>query len=66
MRQLSVAMENSHKTRDQLLARNKQLEADMKALKREFNKKVTDMVQNQLRNSKSSMSAVSDGEGEII
>ena len=42
MRQLHLAMENSHKTRDQLLARNKQLEADMKTLKREFNKKVTE------------------------
>ncbi|GFO42044.1 protein fam184a-like [Plakobranchus ocellatus] len=42
VRQLHLAMENSHKTRDQLLMRNKQLEADMKSLKREFNKKATE------------------------
>lgn len=42
VRQLHLAMDNSHKTRDQLLARNKQLEADMKALRREFNRKATE------------------------
>ncbi|GFS27352.1 protein FAM184A-like [Elysia marginata] len=39
-------MDNSHKTRDQLLARNKQLEADMKTLRREFNKKATETRSN--------------------
>ena len=39
-------MENSHKTRDQLLARSKQLEADMKTLRREFNKKTTETHNN--------------------
>ena len=44
LRQVHPALEESHRTRDQLLARNKQLDADMKALKRDFNRKVAEVV----------------------
>ena len=59
VKQLSNMMDNAHKARDQLLGRNKQLEADMKALKREFSKRVTEAVNEQLKNKNKSMSSVS-------
>ena len=47
LRQVHGALDESHRTRDQLLMRNKQLEADMKALKRDFNRKVAEVVNGQ-------------------
>ncbi|KAK7116707.1 protein FAM184A-like [Littorina saxatilis] len=47
LRQVHSALDESHGTRDQLLVRNKQLEADMKALKRDFNRKVSEVVNGQ-------------------
>ena len=50
LRQVHAALDESHRTRDQLLLRNKQLEADMKGLKRDFNRKVAEVVSGQRSN----------------
>ena len=47
---MHAALDESHRTRDQLLLRNKQLEADMKGLKRDFNRKVAEVVSGQRSN----------------
>ncbi|XP_076444173.1 uncharacterized protein LOC143282423 [Babylonia areolata] len=47
LRHVHAALEESHRTRDQLLVRNKQLEADLKTLRRDFNRKVTEVVNGQ-------------------
>nr|KAG5709956.1 hypothetical protein BaRGS_029998 [Batillaria attramentaria] len=47
LRHIHGLLDESHRTRDGLLMRNKQLEADMKSLKRDFNKKVAEVIGNQ-------------------
>ena len=47
LRHVHTALEESHRTRDQLLVRNKQLEGDMKTLRRDFNRKVAEVVNGQ-------------------
>ncbi|KAL8616683.1 hypothetical protein ACOMHN_031665 [Nucella lapillus] len=47
LRQVHAALEESHHTRDHLIVRNKQLEGEMKTLRRDFNRKVTEVVNGQ-------------------
>ncbi|KAK3601054.1 hypothetical protein CHS0354_029280 [Potamilus streckersoni] len=59
--EMQELLEETHKIKEHLLARNKQLESDFKNLKRDFNKKVSEVVnsQQQMNHTKTPRSAPS-------
>ncbi|CAL1544476.1 unnamed protein product [Lymnaea stagnalis] len=60
VRKLQSIIENNHRSHEQLLTRNKQLETDMKTMKVRFNKKLSEMASNQSKSHKSQSTDPSD------
>lgn len=64
VRQVHLALEDSHRTREHLLVRNKQLEEDIKNMRRDFNRKVAEVVNNH-RISKNGTAVLQDHNEEL-
>ncbi|XP_025078200.1 spindle pole body component 110-like isoform X2 [Pomacea canaliculata] len=63
--QLHTSLDENQRGREQLAARNKQLEMDIKALKRDFNRRVAEIMNNQARMQKSAPPLSQDQNEEL-